>query len=299
MIRRTATLTFVFLLLAGTGFAQVKLEHKLTEGLKFTQELISTIDQTLTIAGNETETKVEVQTMAEATIGKRDEDGKLPVKEKIKSLQVSIKGTAGEYRFDSANPDDRGGSQLELLREVHKALASRTVTTVYGKDNRVAEIKCDGDLLLSKVSEFDPEYLKEIANQGLDVIPSNPVKKGDSWERTAKVDLGAGQMMQFKTNYTYEGTVEKDGQKLDKISSKTLSVEFSLADDSPLPISLKESKLKVKESKGVVLFDRKLGRIVESKETIRVAGGLTFVANGQELPSELDLKMETEIALKR
>ena len=77
------------------------------------------------------------------------------------------------------------------------------------------------------------------------------------------------------------------------------SVEFSVADDSPLPIRVKGSKLKVTESKGVVLFDRKLGRIVQSKESFRIAGGITFVANGQELPSKLDLKMETEVAIKR
>jgi len=78
-----------------------------------------------------------------------------------------------------------------------------------------------------------------------------------------------------------------------------LSVELSVADDSPLPIRVKDSQRKVKESKGVVLFDRKLGRIVQSKEWFRIAGGITLVANGQELPSELDLKMETEVAIKR
>ena len=78
-----------------------------------------------------------------------------------------------------------------------------------------------------------------------------------------------------------------------------LSVEFSVADDSPLPVRAKDSQRKVKESKGVVLFDRQLGRIEESKESFRIARGITFVANGQELPSELDLKMQTEVVIKR
>lgn len=193
-----------------------------------------------------------------------------------------------------------------MMRDVHRAMASRTVTTVHDKDNRVVEIKSDEDLnslpaavqALAK-SQLDPEYQKEVANKGLDVIPSQPVKKGDSWERNARADFGAGQMMEYVTKYTYEGTVEKDGQMLDKITSKILSVDFSIADDSPLPISLKDSKLAVTESEGMLLFDRALGRVVAGKESTRIAGGLTFEANGQELPSELDLKMRTEVSLKR
>jgi len=231
----------------------------------------------------------------------------VPVEGKVKSLQISIGGTAGDYRFDSINPDDNGTSPLEIMRGVHKALASQVVTVVHDEDNRVVEVKCDNDALgqlpaevqaMAK-SQVDPEYLKEVANQQLDVIPSGAVTQGDSWVRNSKADFGAGQMMEFKTKYTYEGTVEKDGQTLDKITSKTLTGEFSLADDSPLPIGLKDSELKVKESAGVILFDRKSGRIVESKESLRIAGGITFEANGQELPSELDLKIRTVSVIKR
>lgn len=147
MIYKTAMLTFVCLLASATGFAQVKLEHKFPEGRTFTTETIAVIDQTLTIAGNGTETKAETIATNDSTIGKRDADGKLPVMVTAKSLQITIEGTAGEYRFDSVNPDNRGTSQLEMMRDVHKALANRTVTLVHGEDNRVEEIKSDDDVL--------------------------------------------------------------------------------------------------------------------------------------------------------
>jgi len=38
-----------------------------------------------------------------------------------------------------------------------------------------------------------------------------------------------------------------------------------------------------------LLFDRKLGRFVETKSLIQVTGEMTFKANGQELPGKLDL----------
>ena len=306
MLHKVITLTPALLLVSATGLAQVKLEHKLTEGSTYTVQTVSSIDQTLTIAGNGTETKSEIIATSEATVGKRDGEGNIPVTQKTKSLQISIGGTAGEYRFDSANPDDKGGSPLEILRDVHKALATQTKTVVHDKDNRVVEIKSDDDTL-SKLpeqvqalarSQLDPDYQKEAANQGLDIIPSEPVKKGDSWERTSTADFGAGQSMEFVTKYTYEGTVESGGRTLDKISAETVSVKFSLADDSPLPIDLKDSELKVTESENTVLFDREAGAIVESKETIRIEGEITFEANGQELPSELDLKIKSEVTVQ-
>ena len=66
--------------------------------------------------------------------------------------------------------------------------------------------------------------------------------------------------MDFKSQFTYEGTIERDGKTLDKITNKVLSVTFAL-DKSPLPFSLKSSDLKAAESDGVILFDRERGQL--------------------------------------
>ena len=42
-----------------------------------------------------------------------------------------------------------------------------------------------------------------------------------------------------------------------------------------------------------VLFDREKGEIMEVTSTTRITGPLTFSVNGQELPSKLDVTMET------
>ena len=110
--------------------------------------------------------------------------------------------------------------------------------------------------------------------------------------------FGAGQIMTFQTKYTYEGTVEKDGKTLDRITSKTLSVDYSLQ-DSPLPLQLKGSDLKAAESEGVTLFDRELGRAVESNSSIRITGEITFAVNNMDLPSKLDLKMQSGVVVKK
>jgi hypothetical protein len=300
MSRIASLAVCLILLLHSFASAQVKLERKVAEGSTYTVERVIRFEQKLSIAGMDTETSNETRVTAQSTVGQRDGLGMLRVEEKIQALQVNMTVMGSNYFFDSANPDKAGTSALEILRELHKALARQTTTIVYDKDNRVEAVSSDQDVLnnvpeavrnLAK-SQLDPEYLKKVANQELDKLPSEPVSKGDSWQRSEPIDLGGGQVMTFHNRYTYEGTVEKDGRTLDKISLEVLKVDFALQ-NSPLPITLKSSQLKPAESAGTILFDREQGRTVESTSNVRITGELTFVAGDQDLPSKLDLKMES------
>ncbi len=305
MFRMTILSLALVLALSPLASAQVKLEHKLQEGSTFTSELTQSFEQKLSIAGMDTETNSQVQTVVKSSVGQRDGVGMLRVEQKPQSLQISMTVMGSNYFFDSANPDNAGTSALEMFREVHKALAERTSTTVYDKANRVDSIVSEQDVLnnvpetirnLAK-DQLEPEYLKKAANQELDKLPSEPVNKGDSWQRNETAKFGAGQVMTFETRYTYEGTVEKDGRTLDKISVKVLKVDFNI-ENSPLPLTVKQSQLKPAESEGTILFDRQRGQTVESSAKLRITGDITFTAGGQELPSKLDLKIESNSLTK-
>jgi hypothetical protein len=124
------------------------------------------------------------------------------------------------------------------------------------------------------------------------------LKKGDTWERTSKMNLGGGQVLTVTTRYTYEGEIEKEGRKLDRITSKSLTVDFALEPDSPLPLTVKSSELKPSESKGEILFDRALGQAVETSGSVTIVGNMTFVIMGNELPSKLNLTMESSTVVK-
>lgn len=306
MFRRTLVWTCVVLASSTTAFGQVKLEHKHREGI-YIVETTNRIEQKLTIAGMETDTSSDTRSTVRSTVGKRDVGGLVKVQGKIESLQIALRVMGLEYNFDSAAPDNKGGSPLEILRDLHKLLVERTTTTTFDKDNNIFSIESDQDLLsklpaqvaaLAK-SQLDPEYLKQAAKQELDRLPTEPVNKGDSWQRTEIANFGAGQVMTFQTQYTYEGTVDKDGKTLDKITSKTLSVDFSLQPDAALPLKLKGSELKAAESDGVLLFDRARGQVVENTESVRITGTIAFEANGMDLPSVLDLKMQSSAIVKQ
>ena len=301
MLRQSVLSAFVLLLLAGRGSAQVPLVPALKEGSQFETQEITILQQTLTIAGMETVTKNESITATVSTVGKRNVAGLLEVRQRTKSLQVSVSAQGMEYFFDSANPDKRGDSMLEVYRDIHKVMARLVAIVVYDKNHRVRQVKFDNNLLngLSDPlrnqikDQFDPQKLTATANQGLDRLPGKPVKPGDSWQREETVNLDAGQALVFQNQYTYAGTVEKNGVKLDKIVHKPLAVALTIADDSPLPLKLKESKLKPAKS-SVLLFDRAGGRFVESKGSVRITGDITFIVNGNDLPAKLDLTITNE-----
>lgn len=298
---RAKALLMVCMVMASSSlaFGQVKLERKIQEGKASKVETVSKTEQKLTIAGMEIETSSDSQTVVTATAGKRDAAGNIRVDEKVESLHISVKIQGTEYEFDSANPDTTGSSPLEMLRPVHKGLARRLTTTTYDKDNKVTQIEFDQDPLndlndqvrQAVKGQFDVERLKKGANEELERVPAEPVKVGDAWERTRKLHLESGQAMTIGTRYTYEGEIEKDGRKLDRISSKVLSVDYAV--EEPGQFSAKSSELKPAASSGELLFDRALGRIVEATSSVQIVGDLTLVINGTEYPSKLDLKMES------
>jgi surface antigen len=306
MLHKTIISTCIVLGLNALAFGQVKFERKYEEDSRFAAESTSHVEQKLTIAGMEQDTSSDSRSVVQATVGKRDVGGMLKIQQKPESMQINMTVMGQNYSFDSNSPDTKGTSALEILRDVHKALAKRMTTTVLDKENRVYAIESDQDVLSGVPAELqplikgqlDPENLKKAANQEIDTLPTEPVNKGDSWQRAQSANLGAGQVMTFQNKFTYEGTVEKNGKTLDKIVLKTLSVDFALQ-DSPLPLKLKGSELKATESEGTILFDREIGQVVETTNSIRIEGEITFAINDMDLPAKLDLKMQSGVVVKR
>jgi hypothetical protein len=120
----------------------------------------------------EIDTESDARTTVKVTTGKRDDGGNLKVQTKVEDLQLTVKVQGTEYMFDSSNPDNTGGSALEILRPLHKAVLQRVTTSTHNKDNKVVQIEFDQDPLngLSDESrklfkgQFDVETLKATAN---------------------------------------------------------------------------------------------------------------------------------------
>ena len=282
--------------------AQVKLEHKFPDGRKSTVNTYVKVQQTLTIGGMDIPTSSEQNITTTEVNGQRQADGTLVSEHKIESLQSTINVAGMELTFDSANADaPPKGTPLDMLIDVFKAVAKSRWTVTYGQDNSVLSVKGRDDALqdlpeavrAATAKQFDSEYLTQQSNQALKVLPDGPVKQGDTWEREATMLFDSYQSMTFTTIYKYEGTIAKDGKSLDKISATTTKVSYAMGADSPSPLKIVDSDLKVAESSGTILFDRAAGLIVDSKDKKHISGSLKCDINGMELPGKLDLTFET------
>ncbi|MFN0052401.1 MAG: DUF6263 family protein [Planctomycetales bacterium] len=305
MLLRRVLLTLSLIAVLATGAsAQVKFERKLREGTR-TVETTSRSEQKLSLGGMDIDSGSDSKITTKVTTNKRDDVGNVRVQEKIEGLQVTTRQMGIEYNFDSANPDQAGQSQLEILRPIQKASLGRVTTTTFDKENKIASIEFDQDVLAGVPEqiremvkgEYDVERIKQTKNEELKQLPTDAVKKGDSWDRTQRLNLGFGQLLTVVAKMTYEGEVEHAGRKVDKISVKVISTEFSI-DNPSFPLQVKQSSLKPTESKGEVLFDRELGLAVSNSSLMTIVGEITFVANNMEIPAKLELTMESKTTSK-
>jgi len=298
--------------LASSAQAQVKLELKHTEGAQTTDLVTSKTHQILSINGMDVETTSEETVRVRSAIGTRKADGSLPIETKIESLraQISLPGNM-VLSFDSANPPDKKDeSPLGFLLDVFKAVAGSSYTIILDKNDKVASVE-GTQKVLDKATELNPmaaemlrsrmdvEKIKHSHEQETDIFPTILVRPGDTWEKKEDNDIGGGQTLAFQRRYEYQGPVNKDGAMLEKIGSKALSVTYSMDPNASSPAKVTKSDLKVDSSEGTILFDRKLGRVVERSGKIKISGDMTLSIAGNELPTKLNLSMESSVKLEK
>jgi hypothetical protein len=308
-MKRAATVAVLLAAgLATAALAQTRLELKHPEGPARVTSMLS-YAQTLTIAGQQLPTAVDVTTAARRTVGKPAEDGTRRLEEKQEGFKfrLSLPGDMSA-EFDSARAENKTDvPQLEPVFDGFKVLADATYTYVLDRDGKVVNVegldKIRGALPAASLDSFkdplDVETLKREMQQEFGRLPDRPVNKGDRWQRTETMTLGGGQQFTFVVHYEYQGTVEKDGKTLDRISMLHESVKYAQDPDGPNPLKHVRSDLKIESSMGSVLFDRETGTVVEVSSVVRIAGPMTFDANGMELPGNLNLTMNSRTVSKR
>jgi len=285
---------------SATAFAQVSLEPRINENTKVRTTIEVLTDQTLTLAGMPLKTKVEQFIITNDEIGAKQADGKVSMRGKFETMQVDMKLPGGiELNFDAGNPNTEAPiPQLSAVLKLFDAISSSTYETTFSGPGKIASITVQGakydalDEALKK--EFSSERMQQEASQALARLPSGPVKQGDTWNRTEVANLGSGQTFEIERTFEYLGMVNEGGRELDRVGMKANSVTYNIEPNPALPLELKSSDLKITKSSGELLFDRKLGSIVKTTDSFTVEGKLTLVANGNELPGELNLTITSK-----
>jgi hypothetical protein len=299
------------LLASQAAHAQVKLEYKFPEGKKATYKTTTKTQQNLTIQGMEVTTESQQTVVSSEAIGKRRDDSGLPMEHKIHSLRVELMLPMGiNVSYDSSDPDAKiDNDQLAFLGDIFKMASQIAYTVVLDGQNKVKAIegvekllekvdKLDGQARDALKSRLQAEKLKTQFEQEHKNLPEVLARKGEPWERTETLEVEGGQTLTFKKKYEYEGTENKAGKTLHVITSKTVDVKYSMDPDAPTPLKVTKSDLKIASSRGKILFDAEEGRVIESDNKTHIKGSMTFSAQGQDLPGELDLTLEHKTQLE-
>ena len=289
--------------------AQVLLKHKELPETKRTYEVTQLVSQVMTINGQELKTDADVAITISVANGPADLEGVIPQRVKFESLRNNLTVPGGlTLSFDSAvNLAKTDAPQLEFVLDAFKALAKAEYTVTLNKDNEVLSVDGVENILNNATpmaaevlkAQLNPERIKATHQQELSRVPKKAVKPGDTWQQTDDVDLGSGQTLKVERLYEYLGTEERGGRTLDKISSpekRILSLE--IAPNPMIAIKVTKQDLSVAESKGLLYFDRERGVEVEQNRLLHIKGTLTLSIAGTELPTELDLKIESTQKLK-
>jgi hypothetical protein len=292
--------------------AQVKLEYKYVEGTTSKVKTTVKVHQILNLANMDVETNSDQVLTSVSTTGKRKPDGTLPIESKIESLKVDLSLPGGvNIAFDSANPPSKKDeSPLGVVVDIFQALAGSTYTVVLDKQDKVLGVE-GTQKLLDKANEINPkaaealksrldvERIKGVFEQEHGNLPPILVREGETWERKEVSDIGGNQTLTFQKRYEYQGTVQKDGTTLDKIGVKALTVKYEMDPNADSPAKVDKSDLKIESSDGTILFDRSLGKVVESNDSTRIKGDMSLSINGMDLPTKLDLTFETSSHLQK
>ncbi len=298
---------------AKTSTEPIKLEHKWPEGQKRSLTSVTKVEQTMTIQGMEIETTTEQIADTSYSIGKRRDDGTLPVESKVESFKASMNFPGGiSLDYDSKHPEATEAQEIPQLQQLVDSLkvsADVSFTFVLDKDGKIAAVE-GAENILQKLQESNPDVadmlrerfqadsMKKTISDEFQYLPDTLVRPGDSWTRKQTQDLGMGQTLTYETRYEYTGTVQVDGKTLDKITSKATSVTYNQNPNAAGPAKVTASDLKVESSDGTILFDREAGTEVEKNDKVRLVGSMTMEAMGQELEVQLDLSMENSSKLK-
>ena len=304
-------LTSLVVFTSPAAWAQVKLEYKFPEGEKLAYKTTSRTAQVLTLMGQGITTESKETVVTSTAVGKKRADNTLPIEEKVESLNVELSLPGGMIiAFDSKDPNAKADNpQLGFLIDVYKLVSQIGYTVVLDDHNKVKAIE-GAEKILEKADALnemakqtirgrvDAQRLKTQFEQSHGNLPDILARPGEPWERNEVLDLGSGQTLTFHKKYEYVGPEKQGDTTLDKIKVKTTEVKYEMDPNSPSPLKVTKSDLKVESGDGTIYFDHEKGHIVTAKGKTQIKGPMTFAAGGQEIPGSLDLTIEANSELQ-
>ena len=275
----TALLTLTLVMLAPVP-APAPLKWKLAKGDTFYSKTVLSMNQTITIKGQDVEQEQEQSTF-----------------QKLKVLSADAKG----YKIEQTIQKSEVKSNLPGAEETAKKMEGVVLTFTLDADFTVSKVEGLGDLL-DKVSGDNAEARKLIGGilteelfaagfaETFRTAPDKPVRVNDKWNRKYKLPMGGG-LGALKVDTAYKYAKTDEGADTVTWTAKT---EYEAAkEDGALPFKITAGELTAEEFSGEYVFDSKLGRLKSHTSKAKINGALTISTNGTDTEMRLRQVIKT------
>lgn len=264
---RISVAAFLLAALASTALGQTTMAYRFKEGETLHYLLEQKNVTKMSIAGADVTMNVNTTVSLAWHVLKVDSKGNATVKVRVTHSKMSMDSLVGNVNVDSKDkeiPKDAIGGPLGSL---NKAIAAMEMTGTMAPTGAMTDVKISEETVNAMKAVPGADKLGDLASPdnfkdmvaGI-VFPATAIEKGKTWSNKTETNTPAGKIS-AENVYALDGTVEKDGATLDKI---TLTPNITV-----VPNPKAEMQFKAIKGAGHTLFDNKLGRIVEtvSKQT--------------------------------
>jgi hypothetical protein len=263
---------------------EANLKWKFKEGDKFYVEDVTTMKETVNLAGlDEQKAENKVTMVTSYSINKVTSEA---VTAKMKIEHVAVKS------------DGKGSSMLgKFLKKFKDAEFTVTLTPegslkTFDGFKEVAKAiagddKDQAELLKMFINE---ESFSRLVEDGFACLPNKSVKKGDQWSRETKLPMPPFGEFKVNNNYTYGG--KEDGKDIIAVKQSMRYVPPPKGTKILDLFTVVRSDMKAENAKGKYVFDGYNGRLVSFTMSQTFAGTLTLNFGGNEL--SVDLTVESD-----
>jgi hypothetical protein len=230
----------------------------------------------------------------------QDKDKNWIIRQKIDGVKMDIEIGGNKISYDSTNP----GTANNPLSDFFKALVGSEFKITLNPDMKVTRIE-GRDKFLEKLVGVNPqmkplldqllsdEALKQMAEASFSVVPNKEEKKGGSWKRDSKLNLGPIGTW----DNTYEYTLNEIKGDLATIGVKT-TMKYERPGDNVaagLPFRIKSADLKTEKADGTIQFNTKAGRVESVDMSQSLKGKLSIEIGTMTTEVELSQTQKTTV----
>lgn len=265
----------------------VTLKWKFEKDKSFFQKMTTDTNQTMKIANADFK-QTQKQTFIFQWTPTKVEEKAVVLTQKIVGVQMDIDIGGQKITFDSSKEKQANNNLNDFFNALKDSEFTITldpttmkVTKVEGRQafiDKLAKTNPQMKPLLDQI--LSEQSLTEMAEPAFAAVPGKEVKKGDTWSRESKLDMGPIGKFQNSYKYTYEGPAEK----LEKIKIDSTLVYKEPTEQGGvggLPFKIKSATLKSNSAAGTVLFDPAVGRVSKSDMSVDLKGELQIEIGGQ------------------